>query len=246
MERAMLSSWPALSTAYDGDWLIRLSKGVTKRSNSVVCLGSDDKDLENRIDRMRALFEHHGLPPLFRLSPLAPNALQEALDARGWRCFDETIVMTADLTTAASGHIAQQDLPFAIEIDVELNDLWLEGCARLNDYSRTHKDTLEQLLQGLVPIAGYGRLTGHDGIAALGIAVVDHDLVGLFEVLTAEGQRRQGLARMLQSRLLLWGQDQGATTGWLAVVAGNDPACHLYRSLGFREVYRYHYCCEDG
>ena len=30
----MLTSWPALSTSFDGDWVIRLAAGVTKRLNS--------------------------------------------------------------------------------------------------------------------------------------------------------------------------------------------------------------------
>ena len=46
LERSMLTSWPALSVAFDGDWVIRLADGVTKRSNSVTCLGADDSDLE--------------------------------------------------------------------------------------------------------------------------------------------------------------------------------------------------------
>ena len=98
----MLTSWPALSTSFDGDWIIRLAGGVTKRSNSVTCLGPDTSDLEQRIDRVEHIFEQRGLPPVFRVSPLAPPALTDALDRRGWRQFDESIVMTVNLAADAA------------------------------------------------------------------------------------------------------------------------------------------------
>ena len=36
-------------------------------------------------------------------------------------------------------------------------------------------------------------------------------------------------------------RSRGAHQAWLQVEADNEPAISLYRSLGFREVYRYHY-----
>jgi ribosomal protein S18 acetylase RimI-like enzyme len=80
---------------------------------------------------------------------------------------------------------------------------------------------------------------GH--VDALALAVVDADLVGLFEVMTAPERRRRGLARALTAGLLRWGRMQRASTCWLAVAAENLPAVRLYEGLGFREAYRYHY-----
>ncbi|NJO38202.1 MAG: GNAT family N-acetyltransferase [Rhizobiales bacterium] len=101
--------------------------------------------------------------------------------------------------------------------------------------------TLAKLLDVLIPRAGFGRVVSSDGVDALALAVVDADLVGLFEVMTAPERRRQGLARALTAGLLRWGRTQCASIGWLAVAAANLPAVRLYESLGFREVYRYHY-----
>ncbi|MGI9450541.1 MAG: GNAT family N-acetyltransferase [Geminicoccaceae bacterium] len=234
----MLNSWPALSTSFDGDWVIRLAKGVTKRSNSVTCLGNDSSNLEERVDRIEAIFERHSLPPTFRISPLAPPALTEALDRRRWRRFDESIVMTADLslhdprTTESS---------FDVEITGAPDDDWLETCCRIDGTRTTDAATLSRMLEGLIPMAGYGHLLKDDRIAALAMIVVDHELAGLFEVMTAKEQRRQGLSRALVSDLLRFSREHGAITGWLAVAAENEPAVNLYRSLGFSEVYRYHY-----
>lgn len=232
----MLTSWPALSTSFDGDWVIRLADGVTKRSNSVTCLGGDLSDLERRINRVEAIFERHGLPPVFRISPLAPSALTPALNARRWRRFDESIVMTA-----GAAAFDQRGTETGLCISEKPDDGWLEGCCRIDGLSADDAATLSLMLERLIPKAGYGHIMVDDRVAALALAVIDNELVGLFEVMTAKDRRRQGYSRFLVSSLLRFGQKQGATTGWLAVAAANEPAVKLYRSLGFSEVYRYHY-----
>ncbi|MEM8952172.1 MAG: GNAT family N-acetyltransferase [Pseudomonadota bacterium] len=239
MERSILTSWPALSVAYDEDWVIRLADGVTKRSNSVTCLGADNRDLERRIDRVVKIYEAHGLPTIFRLSPLAGPALSTCLDQRGWRRFDETIIMTADLDHVLAQTEHAPDLQ--VDIDDRPDRDWIRHCFRLEGAEVDTVDTLETMLQRLVPKAGYARAGESGQIDALGLMVIDDELAGLFEVLTVKERRRQGLAGALLHQLFRWSRNEGARTGWLAVVADNLPAVGLYRKLGFREVYRYHY-----
>jgi ribosomal protein S18 acetylase RimI-like enzyme len=40
---------------------------------------------------------------------------------------------------------------------------------------------------------------------------------------------------------LKWARLRGAREAWLQVEADNEPALGLYRSIGFSEIYRYHY-----
>lgn len=238
-ERAMLTSWPALSTAFDGDWVIRLADGVTKRSNSVTCLTADDADLASRIDHVQAIFENRGLPAIFRLSPLASPALDSTLAKRGWHHVDETIVMSADLDdidVQLGGHRGHD-----VIIKARPDQPWLQTCYQINQANAAHLAALTTMLDRLIPPAGYGRVGQGERIDALALVVVDAELTGLFEVLTIKEQRRQGLARKLLCELFSWSRAQGATTAWLAVVAANLPAVRLYQSLGFQEVYRYHY-----
>ncbi len=239
----MLTSWPALSTAFDGDWVIRLAKGHTKRSNSVTCLSADDSSLETRIDRVVRIYRNRGLPATFRLSPLAPPALDARLNDMGWRRFDESIVMISDLANNAGSPPHEQGCN--VEIASKRDDAWLEGCRRIDGLQAADAATFGTMLDYLVPLAGYGRITVDAQIEALALAVVDEELAGLFVVMTAAERRRQGLARRLLTKLLRWSQDRGATNGWLAVEAGNQPAVRLYQDLGFHEVYRYHYRSND-
>ena len=235
----MLSSWPALSTSFDGDWVIRLSEGHTKRSNSVTCLSDDPTDLERRIDRVVAIYQRHGLPPVFRLSPLAPPALDRSLEDRGWRRFDETIV----LTLAGAYSNGREDTKASIDIEIfsDPDDDWLSAYSRIDGMGRAPGAILERMLSIMVPKPCYARAKVQDEIGALALGVVDGDLIGLFDVMTAKDFRRRGLAHRLLGALLAWGRQEGATEAWLAVVATNEPAVRLYRSLGFQDVYRYHY-----
>ncbi|MEL6962861.1 MAG: GNAT family N-acetyltransferase [Pseudomonadota bacterium] len=243
LERAMLNSWPSLSVLHEHDWIVRLADGYTKRANSVTCLGADDSALEQRIERVETIYTDHGLPTIFRLSPLAPPALESMLADRGWRRFDETIVLSANLVDLLQQ--ATSAVSHDVTIAPEPDQAWLEGCDRIDSSTSKHLITLRAMLERLVPPAGFGRINGKDGIDAQALVVVDADCAGIFDVLTTLRRRRQGLARQLLTRLFAWSATKGAKIAWLSVLADNQAAVHLYRSLGFSERYRYHHRCND-
>ncbi|MDP3898029.1 MAG: GNAT family N-acetyltransferase, partial [Mesorhizobium sp.] len=69
----------------------------------------------------------------------------------------------------------------------------------------------------------------------------DGDVAGLFEVASAASARGRGFGRRVVLSALKWARLRGAKVAWLQVEADNAAAVGLYRSLGFREIYRYHY-----
>jgi predicted N-acetyltransferase YhbS len=76
---------------------------------------------------------------------------------------------------------------------------------------------------------------------AQGLAVAEHNYVGLFNIVVDSKVRNQGLGRRVVTSLLRWAKAQGASQAYLAVMADNAPAIHLYAQLGFQEQYRYWY-----
>jgi N-acetylglutamate synthase len=76
---------------------------------------------------------------------------------------------------------------------------------------------------------------------ATGLAILEGDHVGLFDVVTREGCRRRGFARTMVSALLRWGLEAGARRSYLQVEEGNAPAIALYEPFGFTLAYRYWY-----
>ena len=99
LEALGFRAWPAASIQYDGSWQIRLTAGhPSKRLNSVNPLDpSDHLDIEKRVERTAQRFRAYGRPIVFRQSPLAPPQLDAYFDVHGWRRFDETRVMMADI-----------------------------------------------------------------------------------------------------------------------------------------------------
>ena len=237
LEAVSFRSWPAANTSYDGTWAIRLTAGhPSKRLNSVNPLDpADHSDLENRIARVARRFQGFGRPLVFRQSPLAPPELDNILDARGWRRFDETQVMTLDL--------ADVDLEGVVN-QVPLKDAgrWIDQCVIMESFDAAVKPGLSELISSVQGDVGLFLTEDDDGTPlAAAMAVRFGDLVGLFEVVSNPTMRRQGLGRRVVRNALLWGREQGASRAWLQVVADNAPAIALYAQLGFEEIYRYAY-----
>ena len=237
LEAVSFRSWPASSVEYDGTWALRLTAGhPSKRINSVNPLDrADHSDLERRISRAARRFHSFGRPLVFRQSPLAPPELDNILDARGWRRFDETIVMTRDLTNAdLSGTLDQ----------VPLKDVgrWIDQCIVMESFDGEVKPGLSEIIgnvQGEVGLFLSEDTSGNPLAAAM--AVRFGDLIGLFEIVSNPNMRRQGFARRIMHTAMLWGLENGAKRAWLQVVAANEPAVELYQSEGFQQAYRYAY-----
>jgi GNAT superfamily N-acetyltransferase len=102
----------------------------------------------------------------------------------------------------------------------------------------------ERLLASPIPYEGW--LLMRDGqVLCCGQSARELDLVGLYDVFTAEAARGQGLAGLLCSHLLLQARAQGASTAYLQVDAANTAARAVYARLGFKDGYRYHYRAKD-
>ena len=237
IEAVGFRSWPAASVRYDGTWALRLTAGhPAKRLNSVNPLDpSDDTNLRVRIERAERAFDTFGRPLIFRLSPLAPPRLDILLEDRGWKRFDETIVMRANLEdvdlSSAMDHVPYQD-----------RGHWIDQCVSMNSFSASLKPGLSELMEAVHgDLALFLRETETGTPLAALMAVRFGDLCGLFEVITNPAERRQGHGRQLVSDALLWARERGARSAWLQVVANNLPAVGLYKKLGFHETYRYAY-----
>jgi ribosomal protein S18 acetylase RimI-like enzyme len=237
LEAVSFRSWPATNTHYDGAWAIRLTAGhPSRRINSVNPLDpADHADLEGRIQRAAERFKAFGRPLVFRQSPLAPVDLENMLDARGWPRFDETIVMTADLD--------QVPLDNAID-QVPMKDTgrWLDNIIAMKSIAREVKPGLSELIGSIQTSVGLFVTESSEGMPySAAMCVHDNDLAGLFEIVTHPGFRHQGRGREIVLNSLRWAKKRGARRAWLQVVSANRPALALYRSLGFREAYRYAY-----
>lgn len=235
-EAAGFRSWPAAAVHYDGTWVIRLTAGhPAKRLNSINPLDPGDvADIPERIARAGRRFEAYGRPLTFRVSPLSGPELSAYFDAQGWSRFDESLVM----------RMALSDAPVEEAIDqIPLKDIgrFVTASMKVHGADPALRAGLSEIIGAIQPEAGLFALERGDDPLATMICVHEGDLAGLFEIATHEAVRKQGHGRQLILSALKWARLRGAREAWLQVEAGNEAALALYKKLGFREVYPYHY-----
>ncbi len=228
-------------TRIDG-WLIRLSPGKARRSRCINALGSTgEMPLDDLILRCRRSFEQAGLPVLFRITPFSqPEALDDWLDARGWKAFDPTDVQVLpglDHLTASTS-------------DATLHALSPDAYAALVGTQRGSSQEeivghAERLKTAPVRHQAFCLQQPNGEALAYGQIALDGDLVGLFDIVTVAAHRGKGWGRVLCTELLIEARRQGATEAYLQVAVDNAPAQALYAGLGFQPAYRYHYRSDD-
>ena len=235
-EAAGFRAWPAASVHYDGTWAIRLNAGHPgRRLNSVNPLDpSDNADMKQRIARAARRFEAYGRPLTFRMSPLAGPVLAGHLDRSDWSIFGESVVMQLALDGGAVDDAMHQ---------IPLKDMgrFIGAALKVHDFDPALRPGLSEIISSIQPEAGLFVLETGDEPMATAICVHDGDLAGVFEVATASRARGKGHGRRLVLSALKWARLRGARTAWLQVEADNEVARHLYASIGFEDVYRYHY-----
>lgn len=227
---------------YDG-WLLRVSPGKAKRARSVNAHFGSSLPLGAKIDHCERVYAERELPALFRITPFcAPANLERALERRGYVPFDRTLVQAAELDGPA--------LPVPSGRPVELvdasADAFVDAVAALRGSPETQREAHRERLRHS-PLDARHVVALVDGTpVAAGKSAREAEVVGIFDVVTAEAMRGQGVATMLVARLLARAWERGARFAYLQVEEDNAPALAVYRRLGFRSIYTYHYCARDG
>lgn len=236
LEAAGFRAWPASFVHYDGTWAVRLNAGhPAKRLNSVNPLDpADTARVAERIARAGRRFAAYGRPVTFRLSPLAGPLLQASLDAKGWSIFAESLVMRLDLERIDFDRVLNR-------IPLQDVGLFMEAALRVQSLDPALRPGLSEIISSIEPETGLFVGTEDGAALTTAICVRDGDLAGLFEIATLPSARGRGHGRRAVLSALKWARGRGAVQAWLQVEAENEAALALYRSIGFTDVYRYHY-----
>lgn len=234
VEELSLNAWPALETAlYDG-WVLRFSAGYTRRANSVNPLYASLLQPMEKLRHCQRLYRDRGLPTVFKITRAAGD-FDAFLGEHGYGREGETSVQIADVATPLIP--AEEDA----ELLEKPSEAWIAAFCALNPGLRRHFLTMSGMLGRLTVPACFLSLKHEGQTAALGMAVAERGYVGLFDIVTRQTLRNQGIGKDVVLHLLEWGKSQGAERAYLQVTLDNAPALHLYKRLGFEEAYRYWY-----
>ncbi len=234
-ERALNASGAFQSLLFDG-WLLGYRPGPTKRLRCVNPFYSSTLPLAEKVAYCVAFYAAAKLRPIFRLVPFSePSSLDEWLDAHGWRAFDRTLVLRAEL-----GHLPRAPTP---EVAVELVDppQWEPLVAELLGIPT---DALPRFVDRAAsyPLPHAGALVRREGeVIACGLLKLEGDHAGLFAVQTAKPWRGRGLGRAVVAALLAEALRRGASRAYLQVSDDNVPALAVYAHFGFAPAYAYWY-----
>ena len=235
------ASAPPQQRWLDG-WLLRFSAGKAKRARCINAVAAGRLALDTKLALSERVFNDAGLPLIVRITPMTvPAELDTELEARGLRRFDDTRVMVlADTAQVAAPHLPANVSLHAIGLEPFAQRV---GALRGSPLSQRQAHS-QRLANAPVPFSAFELLV--DGqLASCGQFAIEADLVGLYDIYTAEAARRRGHGRLLCAHLLSMARERGARHAYLQVEGDNAPARAVYHALGFEDAYAYHYRTHD-
>lgn len=234
LERTMSRAWPSFdATDYDG-WVLRFADGYTKRANSVNPHFDSSLPLATKIAHCESTYRERGLPTIFRLTPFSqPANLDDALAELGYEILDPTLVMTCSVNSVL---VDEVDSDLAVS-----SDQWHRTFEQLRELGPFEMASHRKIVQTSEGEQFFAAILPNSEAKACGLGVHIADAIGLFDLLTHEAYRRQGLGSSIVRSILGWARQRNARTGFLQVHSQNIPARRLYERFGFSVIYPYWY-----
>jgi GNAT superfamily N-acetyltransferase len=225
-------------------WLVRFSPGKAKRARCIQPVAPGRLPVAEKLALCLPIFASTGLQPYVRVTPFAqPPGLDRTLAALGMDALDETWVMTTpalDAFADESAAASSSDHGAGISrIDAASFAEWV-GAARGSTVAERSAHAA-RLAHAPVPHHAVVFCEGDGTRVAGGQVAIEGSYAGLFDVFTIDAARGRGHAERVCRHLLGHAYRLGATIGYLQVDAANDAARRIYRRLGFRDAYAYHY-----
>jgi N-acetylglutamate synthase len=234
LEELAFRGWPALESQDRAGWRLRFADGYTKRANSINALEENAQTDSSVIGSLEAAYRERNQPPVWRLSPLAPPAMNGILSDRGYRTIERSLLQVCPLHAGFAAHPE-------IRIYAQPTPAWIDAFCAHSPVRPEHRDAMRRMLAAIAAPAGFAFVEAAGSPMAMAIGAVEGDHMGLFDVLVMPHARRRGLARKITESLYAWAWGNGARFAYLQVVATNQAAMPLYVAQGFRTVYAYEY-----
>jgi ribosomal protein S18 acetylase RimI-like enzyme len=244
----LMNAWPAEQYYFLNGWVLRFTKGVTYRANSVIPINytRNRNSLETDITLVETAYKSFNLPTIFTMHEhFEPKELDEQLRARGYVEQDRTNALLMNVKDLDLTHIND-------DINYEIHD------NRINDFSSilakfTKRDEFQQEVikeitgRIVVPKKCFviAKIEGEPIGTLMGV-LNPQGYVYVADVFVSPDFRRQRIASsMLKIAIKEWAITNGAKSIWLQVELQNKNAMKLYENLGMSTIYNYYYLRMD-
>ncbi len=239
IEEASLNSWPAFQQMLFDGWVVRSTKGYTKRANSVTPLYPSFLPDQDKVVACENFYQKQQQPTIFRLLSFSPasHELDHVLAQRGYQRVDHVLILGFNRDQMQAKHLYD-----TLSLETLSLTVWLSLFSQFRQLPDEQHDIHSEMLKRLVPDPLFAVLHNKDGLpVACGLGVLENAIFGLFDITTAPEERNKGYGTQLLIAMLDWARQHGASQAYLQVANTNQVACHIYTKLGFHELYHYWY-----
>ena len=229
IEEAGYDTWTADETTEMAGWTLYSNGGFTRRVNCATASGSPASDPDTR-GVVNEWLSKRGGRSVVRVTPqLSASTIAAVTDGWGYVPMDDTVVMTKP-TGLSPG-------PEGVQVVGCDDPGFLSDVAALNQRPDSSFDAWGRMMTRVTHRAAGLWVPSQ----AVGLVVKSGEFVAVYSVAVAPEDRRKGLARAIMGAADVWATERNCATSFLQVVGNNQRALALYETLGFTEVYRYHY-----
>lgn len=242
----MTKGQPGLEESWLGEegegWLLRAGRGWTRRSNSVLPVGSPDRPLPEAVDAVEAWYRERGVPPVVMLprpvgAATADDALGALLLERGWTENHPADVLTGWTDTVLAAPATAPEGVTARHRDRPDEEWFLGGSPRLLEHLDTAREVLARPARQVFVTAR----DDEGGTAGVVRVALSDGWAGVFGLHVDPAHRRRGIGRWLTREAARAARAAGASLTHLQVERDDHVAQALYRDLGLRTHHEYVY-----
>lgn len=241
IESLAANAWqPEEKSSFDG-WVLRYSRGITRRGNSVLPIKDDGGiSTDEKFDLVEDYYSEKQQPAIFQLTNAAqPKGLYQSLKKRGYtdNYFTEVQIASPEQVLAQSSNKPL----FTATLHSQLDSSWFEVYTSGSKMTTKSIEVREGILQRIPNKTGFLQLKDGTDIVGIGLGVIENSHLGIYCMVTPKKHRRKGVAYEAVQRLTKWGQANKVKQIYLQVMENNLPALALYAKAGFLKKYHYWY-----
>jgi ribosomal protein S18 acetylase RimI-like enzyme len=244
----LMNAWPAEHYYFLNGWILRFTKGVTYRANSVIPINytGDIKHIKTDIKLVETAYKKFNLPTIFTMPDFyEPEELDGILRKRGYIEHDRTNALLMPVSKLDLREI-NNDFNYGFYMDREddFSSLLSKYTKRDEYQQKIIKEITDRIV---VPNKCFviAKKNGYPIGTLMGV-FNPYGYIYIADVFVVPELRRRKIASsMLKYAIKVWAKINRAKYIWLQVEIENSSAMKLYENLGMTKVYSYYYLRRD-
>ncbi len=233
--------WPAEFSYLLNGWILRFSKGVTWRANSVLPLNYWGKNINKDISKVEEIYRKFNSSSKFMLHDQHdPPELLSVLTEASYKPVMPTHVMGK---LFADIDIQSHDNGYSYHFMTNRDPEWYSALTRLSPNRSPYKMTVigEIMDRVHIPQKRFFYAKNKSDIIGVVLAIIDSGYMGIMNLAVDPEYRNQGVATNLMYQTINWGKKEDTKWLFLQVEKSNTSARGLYEKIRLEDWYSYTY-----